>query len=425
MTQNLAPLSQLSHEYEHVPASFLGGYTIDLVRRVIDAHVGGDFRSSAPLADALLRDPTVYAALLQRIGPLVGLPRTVNASTYFQGKGQSKRAADEAQRVVDTKLTASVRAPWYVSTATMGFAAAQLIWTPREDGSFVDVAVKAWPTECTFWNRWDQKYYATTREGWIEIERGTGKWLLFEPHGDESYRWGVLRAVALRVADRAYALVDRATHSQTVAAPTPVGTMPPSVTTKSPEGKAMKVELANLQNPRAGILMPHGADVKPFEARFPAHEVFAAIIDSDAKEIVRAILGQDATVEKGSTYVAPVFEGVRFDIVEQELECEHDELKIGLWDPWCMVNFGTTDVAPDVCADVPDARQAERSKEIAARHEAFNKAITAYKLNHFRINKATVAALAAQYNVNPPPYDEAAAAAAVAPVESETITAPV
>src|SRR5271165_7109856 len=168
-----------------------GNWNIDSIRAALMDHRIGIFQSSAQLADSVFADERVQATLGSRTGGLFSQPlvhKLGKAADAKKIRGAWKRAWNKAcpQSVMSELMR------WAV---TLGFALAEVLW---------DTSVTPWQPYLKPWHpmfvmyRWDLfKYQVMSIDGPIAAVPGTGKWLLFTPHG--AYRgWmqGAVRAIS-------------------------------------------------------------------------------------------------------------------------------------------------------------------------------------------------------------------------------------
>jgi hypothetical protein len=400
-------------------------WTLELVRLTRDAHPMGEFASSALLADAIVADADVFGALGQRLGPLVGAPREVIAGDG-KGRGIFGRAKEEAERLVATDSAAMLPGTlesMFRHTAFMGFSVAQIReWIPREDGSFVDPVVEPWPLGATWKDLQTGKLWAFTKNaGTVEIVHGDGRWIVFEPHGPDSFKMGAIRPLALLWVDRQFAMRDRSNRSAADAAPTPTAIMPEGIQPRSDQGRELLTTLRMLQNPKAGGAFPFGTTLGVFEGKLDVSQIFENIINSGARQVAKALVGQDATADKGTVYTAPVFEGVRWDILTAETREAAAKLESGLLRPWSLINFGRVDVRPSLRWCLPDPRTDERRDAKGKAHEAFGRAIAWYDFNGFELDDDRMKDLAKDFGLEAPKRTGKGAAAAGAKPPSPPI----
>ena len=135
----------LAHAFEALPPLTLGDWDVGRIRSARDSHAIGDFLDSALLADAMLTDPRIFAGLGQRLGPLLGIPRTIKAGPRYQGKGLAETARAEAEALFRPEAAAcppGTMASGFSATGLMGTAILQNVWKPATDGGRMGVEVR-------------------------------------------------------------------------------------------------------------------------------------------------------------------------------------------------------------------------------------------------------------------------------------------
>jgi hypothetical protein len=412
----------LAHAFEPLPPLTLGDWDVGRIRDARDSHAIGDFVDSGLLADAMLTDPRIFAGLGQRLGPLLGIPRTVKGNPRWNGKGLSETARREAEILFRPKSSAcppGTLAAGFGATAMMGATILQNVWTPAPSGARMNVEVRPWPMQTTTWNENLRRYQIRTTEGLITVQPNDGKWIVIEPWGPRSYLRGALRPLALVWADRALAMRDRSNHSAAHGSMSIVGTLPEKTQLRSPEGADFVAALQNLQNARAGIVKPYGSAVDGFEPKTLAWQIFGQIVKSSNDDVMLALAGiNNDTVYKPISQL----DGVRYDIVASELGAAATQYSLGLLLPWAIYNFDNEDVAPEMEWLVPDPREQERLEALGRRHKAFTDALQAYRKSSVVVDDDFVARLAKQFDVEAPKLAPAPTTAAAAPADDSKKT---
>lgn len=378
----------LSKTYTPFPAQTLPeDWSIDKIRSARKQHDIGNFEASKRLERVVTTDPRVQTGLKQRLA--VGLPLKVTASSWQGGRGTGEVARSECEDMFSAR---SVCCPPHVrrsirrEMALPGIAICQVIWAPRDDGSRWDARVEPWPLEHVTWNSSVNRYQVNTTEGPQIIEHGHGKWIIFEPHGPgpQSWHMGALRAIVMAWADRTYAIRYRAQHAAAHGSPVPVGVMPEGMPTEGKEGKAYQRFIQRLLTMRVGGLRPFGSELKYLEPATSAWQVFDSIEDCSGEDILLPLIGQDGTAKKGTVYTAPMFEGVRFDLVELDHVTFETQVQTGLVNIWAAINFGS-EWTPTAAHEIPDPEADAKAASAAKRHADFNDAFGRYKANRFDV----------------------------------------
>lgn len=391
----------LEHEYEAF-TDLAGAYAWDLprVRDARDAQQLARFETATQLASSIFTDAACYCAVLNRLAPGRGLPREI-----FGGK--STAAQGEATATfIDGDIAAApdVLADAHEEVAIHAISVAQNIWTPREDGSRVDVRLEPWPLERVAYQTHRRQLVARTKEGLVDINHGDGKWVVFQNHRRNPWKRGALVALAMLWADRQYAVRDRSQNSEAHGQAKYIGELPPGITPESAHGKAFIALLKRLPLSRAGGIRPPGSKVELIESMSQNWQIFREIINSDASDAAKVLLGQDATTGQpsGKPGTSDRLFGVRNDIVEMDLSTLARGLNTGTIRVWEIVNFGRAGVAGRMRWMMPDPDEDARRESYASRMKAFNENLEGLRKNDFVVDQEFCDALAKVYGIAAP-----------------------
>jgi hypothetical protein len=359
----------------------------------------GDFRQAAPLAEAMKTDPAIFAALLNRIAPHRGLPREITAPRKRVQKEAASTFGRDAQALEPTVL-----ADLFERLSMLGAWVGQNKWSPRPDGSRVDVRLEPFPMRAIKWSSYRARLEATTTDGVVPVVHGDGKWVVATLHAEEPWQWGATKALGLSWPSRAHGKRDRNVQSEAQALAKIIGTLPQGVAIKDPDGQKFVEALQKLRQFRAGGVFPHGSEIKLLESMAQGWQIVRELLKGEDSDIARALLGHDGVMRaEGGNYVKDhhIF-GVRQDLVEGDLGGGARALNSGVLLPWAIWNLGDPALAPRLEWLFPDPDEAARKKMLAEQHQAFNDTIAAYKANGFEVDQAYVDQLAAQYGIDPP-----------------------
>jgi hypothetical protein len=416
-------MTYLAHAFEALAPVSLGNWNVERIRHARDQHAQGQFESSAPLADAMLTDARIAPGLMQRLGPLLGIPREVTGGQRWNGHGLAEKVRLEAEQMFAPESTAcppGTLAAGFVSTAMLGPAILQNVCRGRTDGSRIDFETRPWPMQLSSWNEALKRYQVSTTDGLITVEPNDGKWIVIEPYGPRSFMYGALRSLALVWADRAYAQRDRSNHSAAHGSMSIIGTLPDGIATKDDQGIAFTQAIKMLQRARAGIVKAHGSSVEAFEPKTLAWQIFGQIVNSTNADIMLALNGiSDSRVYKPISQI----DGVRYDIVRTELGAATVGYNEGLLKPWTLLNFGDADVVPKLGWAIPDLREQERVDAMARRFQAYAESIVALQKANFDVTQDIADRIAERFGVEAPTLKPTklppAAGAAAAPATTE------
>lgn len=397
-------------------------WTVDKIREARKRHDQGFFWDTMRLIRIVTTDPRVASALSQRVDTPTGLPIKARPCKLRNGAGVGETARAECEDMFSIRSYScppTTRRALLRDQVMAGVAIGQNVWTPRADGERWDVRLERWPLEYAQWNSTLNRYQVFTREGLLTIEHGHGKWVIFEPHGPQSWLHGAIRALSMPWIDRTYGIRYRSQHAAAHGSPVPVGVMPQGVPINGPEGKLFHRFITSLLSIRIGAVRPFGSAIEYLEPKTQAWQVFDSIVKNSNEDIALALLGQDGTVTKAGVYTAPAFDGIRFDLAELDTQTFEVGAQTGMIRPWCAVNFGT-EYEPTIETVLPDPEEDARRAEVAKLYPAFGQALGFLRDNGgIEITDELVSALAKEYGVPP----EVAAVLKLAP-KPDPVAAP-
>lgn len=401
-------------------------WDLDAIRAARDEQMAGVFARPARLAEAMRTDYALFAAHLNRLAPQRGLPVALKPANQT---ARALRVAEEGESLFGPQGVA-VHPDTLVDInsqlANHGIAFGVNVFTPRADGSRVDVEHKAWPIEYVYWSPFYRCFMTRTEEcGDEPIVHGDGRWTVYRTSELEPWKHGAVLPAALVWAGHAFAVRDLAKASTAHGNAKVVGTMPEGVDASGEHGQAFLELLRGI----ASVDSPYG--IKPFGSAIDfitnnssAWQVFKEGIDNGDKAAARIYLGQDGTM--GTNPTGPGIDargmfGVRNDIVEGDLRAIERGLLTGVIEPWCAINFGDSTLAPQRVYLMPDADEDTRQEEVAKRNTEFFSIVEQAKRNGFDVTPEYVAQLAESLGVSPPALK---ASTPIAPVVSQPAESP-
>jgi len=392
-------------------SSGLYGWDLDAIRAARDAQMAGRFLLAVRLAEATRTDYAIFASFLNRLAPQHGLPVALKPPNQT---ARALRVLDEATALFGPKgvgIHPDTLADIDGTLANHGVAFGVNVPTPRLDGSRVDFEVHSWPIEFVRWDPTIRAFRTQVDGGMREeiIQHGDGRWIVFQQHERDPWKYGAILAVAILWADHAFGVRDRAKASTAHGNAKVVGTMPEGmpledgnkVLTPQAQGFLELLRaIASVDTP-VGI-KPYGSTVDMIVNNSTAWQIFKEIIDSGDKAADRIYLGTPTIAPAAGGDAVGYLFGVRNDIVEGSLRAIERGLRTGTIEPWCAINFGDSTLAPDRVYLIPDADEDARRKSLAERTAAFHAAIEAARKNQFVIDQAYVDALAEAYGIDAP-----------------------
>jgi hypothetical protein len=388
------------------------GFTLERVRNAIAMHRQGIFIESSALSIAVLSYGPVLAALGQRVAPILGLPRKIRMGT----RGLSRVLGAEVERQLAPRagLTSSQYFPdtlWgsgAIEDAMMGFHVLQHVDGDPDPVTGVRPRyTRLWPTWAVQYYRYRKTFVAITTEGPVDITND-GKFTLvadsIEPHFT-----GAIVALGEEAFDGKSTQRARAAYIDRYGNPKWVGTMPQGTAARTPEGQAFFAALATLRGPDGYGVLPNGATYKLEGLSGQTSAVFKDALESNWQYVAAILLGSDGTMTRGTgVYSAPIFAGVRRDLVDRGLKMAVRGANQGHVAPWLALNYAASIASaggwidPVLDIPLPDPDSDARIKSYSDRVLSFHKIITAERSAGFEVTEERVAQLSAALDIDPP-----------------------
>ena len=393
------------------------GWSVERMRNAIAVHDNGVFLESSLLALTSLRFGPVIAAMSQRIAPILSLPRHIRGG--LRGVSRILAAEVEAQLVPRAGLLPS---PYFPETiwgsvaadrALMGFAVLQHTYgEPDPETGVRPVYTRRWPTWAVQYYRYRRTYVAVTNEGPIDIVSGDGKFTLIADE-EEPHFSGAIRALGVEVLDGMLAKQARAHYIDLYGNPKLVGTMPTGTGVRTPEGDDFFHALQDVRNPDGIMVLPAGAKLDFVKLSGETSGVFKDALESVWAYVAAIILGSDGTLSRGTgVYSAPIFAGVRRDLIARDLASVVRAANQGHVYPWLSFNFAQTIIAaksagewtePVLDIPLPDPDADARVKSQADRLAALVAQMQAERAAGCDVTQERIEQLAAAFDVVSPP----------------------
>lgn len=401
-------------------------WTLTEIFSARDAQMRGQFRMAARLAEAMRTDDALAVAYENRLAPQRCIPVQLKSAKGARGesvKNEAEALFGEAGVGIHPDTKADINGCF----VNHGVAFGVNVWTPREDGTRVDVEHRYWPIEFVRWDSYKQCYVTQTEEGQEEeIVHGDGRWVVYKKHEHEPWKQeaAILPAAAVW-ARHAFAARDWAKGSVAHGNAKVVGEMPEGVPLQDADGNltseaaamlALVQAVASADSP-AGI-RPAGAKIDYLTNNSTAWQVWAELIANAEKAAARIYLGTDGVL--GSQGGAPGVDiqalfGVATTRVQGDLGCIERALLTGVIEPWTAINFGDSALAPQYQYQIPDADEDAQRASFATRNQAFLADIKAAKDAGLALTDEYIEALAEKHGVPALKLAPAPAAPAAAP----------
>jgi hypothetical protein len=324
---------------------------------------GGLMRRPADLVEAMFGDDRVQGVLSTRTLGLLGLPlqffgdpAMVAELRGTEALGGAPGVPGDFARMFPTNELAKL-AMWGI---LLGVGLGERV--PDADRMVGERAVPALRIWHPRWLRYqwsDDTWHLTTRDGEIELDLSSGRWILYLPYGaHRPWAYGAWRAIALAWVLKQYSLRDRARHSEVLGSAARVGMAPQGSSEKQRRG--WLGEIRRMARDHAMVLPP-GYDIKMVEASATARgEIYSTQIEWADRAIAITLAGQAVTTEGTSGFSnGNIHNDIRLDLIQFTAESLSDCLYAGglVW--WANDNHGTT-AAPFVRWDCspPEDKQA-------------------------------------------------------------------
>lgn len=319
-------------------------WTKQEVDDALQNHELGQFMQSAILADALTRDDAFDAVLSTRVLGLLSLPRNVEPSLEADARRARKvaRLLDAKYDQIFPRSTLADLLKWGI---VLGFALAQIIWHPSDDGTEWLPELQVWHPSFVYYRSDLRKFVALTTEGPVVVEPGTGQWLLYTPFGtDRGWMSGAIRSVAIPWLARSFVWRDWQRWSELYSlgvrkAIAPAGANEEDkdrffgqVASLGAETTVLLTEAPTGEKYDVDLLWPNAQG---------SADGFERLMNKCEARIAIRILGQNLTTEvrSGSLAAARVHENVKLDIIQADDRTLAEDLRAQVLRPYCRFNF--------------------------------------------------------------------------------------
>jgi hypothetical protein len=355
-------------EVEDNPVTIWSEWTILAIKRGVTALVLGNFGPAAMLAEAMLGDDRISAAVVGRA------KGTTKCDAVFTPPDEA--GAEEVAEVLERLWPEMVPEETLEALITwctfLGFALAEQVWEARElnGRTYWVPRLKVWHPLWIYFDEARRQYVAIAKSGIIYIEPGDPKWLLITPWG--YYRgWlrGAVRSCSIPWVVRQYALRDWGRFSEKHGLPMVVAKVPAQAPA---EDKARFYSSIRNLGADTGIQIPTqgGKDAAAFdvtllEAKDTSWEAFPGLIAACDQSITLAIRGTNLTTEvggKGSYAAAQTHRDEDSDLAISDRKKLATALRAQLIKPFVLYNFGSAALVPDLAFVSPESDPAAEAK---------------------------------------------------------------
>lgn len=360
------PSAAPTEEYEDLPISVWSNWTIATIRSAVQNFVIGNFGQAAILAEAMIADDRIQAAVN---GRTKGVTKCTWALEPAKG---GKRQQKELTKLLPDLLPAETVEALLYWAIFMGFALAEIIWESRDDKWIP--RLKIWHPLYVYYRIDLRRYIAITAEGQVEIEEGDPKWFLFTPWG--AYRgWlrGAVRSCSIPWVVRQLALRDFARFSEVHGLPIKKLMVPSQAPAADKARFFASVQrlgseaVFNLpvQGDGKGGVGP-SFDVELLEAKDKSWQAFPGLIGQCERSITLAIRGTNLTtqLDGGSFAAAETHKDEDSDYAMADRQKLAAAVKKQIFEPFCFFNYGNAKLAPDATLNAPESDQEKQAKVI-------------------------------------------------------------
>lgn len=388
-------------------------WSLDDIRNARDAQMRGQFRQPARMAEGMRTDDAIFVARENRLAP----QRSIEVAIVRGSKAaRAEKPAAEADALYGPKgigIRGDTIADIHGCLVDHGISFGVCTTTVRPDGSRSDVFLKAWPIEWVRWDASDRTFKTQTEAGFEEtIVHGDGRWVVFSKNEIYPFRTGAIIPAALVWARHAFGARDWAKGSVAHGNAKVVGEMPMGVPLQKADGELSEEAAAFLEllkgigasDAPVGI-RPAGSKTDYLVNQSTAWQIFQELVNNADKAAARIFTGTDGFL--GAQGGAPGVDitallGCAATIVEGDLECLERGFKEGVIDPWCAMNFGSSELAPTRRYLLPDPDEQTRRMAYAARRAAMFEDLKAARDSGCDVDQAYADEVAAAYGVKPP-----------------------
>jgi hypothetical protein len=383
-------------------------WVLETIRAARDAQIAGDFGRAVKLATMMRTDTALFTAYHNRIAPQNAIALQLNPASGVRGESVQKKA------LASVSVARSTLAGITGTLANHGIAIGYNHQEADDDGSIINFRHVEWPLEHVKWNPSTEQLETTVRDlgQRVPIVHGDGRWTVYRKFQVDPWKQeACVMPGAILWAVHAGGVRDWAGASFTHGQAKLIGELPEGVSLQNATGltseaRAFLTMMQDLVSGEAGAgLMPNGAKTAWQASSSNAWQVFSELIISGDKAAARIYLGTDAIL--GSVGGAPGVDiaqlfGVASTKIQGDFEALQQGLSVGVYQPWCAVNFDDSRLAPMPEYQMPDPDEAQRAEHRAKADTSLMAAIRERKELGFVVDQDEVDELARAYGIPAP-----------------------
>lgn len=410
----------------------IDAWSLSSIYNARDEQMRGLFILPARMAEAMRTDEALAVPYWRRLAPQRSVPIGLKPAQGTRGLA----IAGEAEALFGANgvgIHAETKSDIQGCLVNHGVAFANIVATPREDGSRVDMELKYWPIEYVQWDSVFRVFKArcdpnSVQPGdipgslgeygfvggyWLPIIHGDGRWVIFKKNDIDPFRHeAALLPAALVWARHAFAARDWSRGSKAHGSAKVLGELPEGVPLQdaagnlTPEALAFVALMQSVATDDAPAgLRPAGSKVDFLTNTSMAWQVWSELVNNSERSGERIYTGTDAAL--GAKGGAPGVDiealfGVAETLISSDLTCISRGINTGLIQPWCAINFGDSSLAPEHQYLMPNKEKQANSDAYEKRNAAFYASLVAARQAGITLTNEYVVAAAKDYNVRAP-----------------------
>lgn len=316
-----------------------------------EAHERGQFQESGLLWLWMQRNSRLKAVLRKRVSALPALPFRMEPS------GGEETESEEARTVAtilekhwkeilpDSTLQGILR-----SSIGMGVAICRVTWV--DDGEYWWPRLTLWPNDAIYYQDYDQRFYARTREGGdVLVTPGHG-WLLYTPDGALSFESGSVLSLGIPCLLSSLSDNDWANYNAANSVVIRLANVPRGAPTSEKNLYLDNVE--DLGRGTSTLLCPKNQDGSGFgmeqlDTPTAGLDTFERAKADASKQITIEILGQEKTTDLGKEGARSAVEALQ-DVEDSIIQADGTGIAGALVKQvlrqLCLFNWGNENLCP-------------------------------------------------------------------------------